>query len=60
MVSTLVGFGPGVLLGMSPIPIAIGEFGLLAGVFKPPLHKLFSGDVVEFFWTHKRVRVIVE
>ena len=49
LVSTLVGFGPGFLLGISPIAIAIaiaiGEFGLLAGVVKPPLHKLFSGDV---------------
>ena len=45
LVSTLVGFRPGGLLGISPIPIAVGEFGLLAGVFKPPLHKMFSGYV---------------
>ena len=40
--STLIGFELGVLLCISPIAITIGEFGLLTGGFKPPLHELFQ------------------
>ena len=60
LMRTLIGFEIGVLLGLSPIAITIGEFGLLTGVFKPPLHKLFSSDEYEFFWTHKGVKIIIE
>ena len=49
LLGDLLLFRPGVLLGISFTSTPIGEFGLLTGLLKSPLHKLFPGDELKFF-----------